>query len=272
MIGIAPREPRPLQRVKFTCRSVAKTARFRMALELENGSAIRGCGTSSPGIEPLLRRLSGRRHVSVLSIAATICAALTLLTNSPAAPLDPTCTTEQQAVEGLRFVQLIRVPLRLGPIRGVRDGKVILAPQQNPAVALNVSAPNPKHVETLTVGDQFPGTEYEITRISPKTRKNKLGIDEDVSEIVVRHIGSKKEHTIVFGKVTPTEEVHALMDVDDERKKVQVAIGSTIEFPLHSKVRYKVKEITDKHMTLVNIATGERSNLRMSGDPSAQAK
>ncbi|MGV3533708.1 MAG: hypothetical protein ACO1QR_15170 [Chthoniobacteraceae bacterium] len=244
-----------------------------MASELENGSAIRGCGTSSPAIEPLVRELSGWKHASVLSIAATICAALTLLTNSPAAPRDPASTNEQPtAVEGLRFVRMIRVPFRFGPIRGVRDGKVILAPELNPSFSLHPRAPNPKDGQTLTVGDHIPGTEYEITRISPKIRKNKLGIDEDVSEIVVSHIRSKKERTIVLGSVTSSEDVYAVLESDSVPKKLSVRIGSTFEFPLRSKVRYEVKEITDTHMTLVNIATGKRSNLRISSDPSGQAK
>lgn len=232
-----------------------------MPLDLENVSAPRGDSASGQS-----RRwwdwLRLNTHPSALSAVTLVGAALYLVATSSAAPQSSASIDgEQIALEGLRYVRMIRVPLRFGPIRGVRGGKVFLALKWNPHFSLGSRAPNPNDEQPLTEGDHIPGTEYQITGISPKMRKNKLGFEEDVSEITVRHIRTKKEHTIVSGKVTRSEDVYARVEVDDERKKVQVAIGSIFEFPLHSKTRYEVKEITETHRTLVNSTTGERSRL-----------
>jgi len=105
----------------------------------------------------------------------------------------------------------------------------------------------------LKVGDVIQGTDFKIVKFTEKRERNRYGMREDVSELLLEHAENDVQVTLVKGKVaTSPQSVATFVYTWGGRREFEVRKDQ--EFPLkpNEDIKYKLVEVQPSRAVIVN--------------------
>jgi hypothetical protein len=105
----------------------------------------------------------------------------------------------------------------------------------------------------LKVGDVIRGTDFKIVKFTEKRARNRYGINEDVSELLLEHQDSHAQVTLVKGKVaTSPQSVATFVYTWGGRQEFEVRKDQEFSLKPVEEIKYKLVNVQPAKAVIVN--------------------
>src|SRR5207253_6894392 len=107
----------------------------------------------------------------------------------------------------------------------------------------------------LKVGDVIRGTDFKIAKFTEKRARNRYGINEDVSELLLEHPQSHAQVTLLKGKVaTSPQSVATFVYTWGGRREFEVRKDEEFSLKPMEEIKYKLVNVQPAKAVIVNMA------------------
>ncbi len=105
----------------------------------------------------------------------------------------------------------------------------------------------------LKVGDVVRGTDFKIVKFTEKRERNRYGINEDVSELLLEHQQSHAQVTLVKGKIaTSPQSVAGFVYTWGGRREFEVRKDQEFSLKPVEEIKYKLIDVQPAKAVIVN--------------------
>jgi hypothetical protein len=105
----------------------------------------------------------------------------------------------------------------------------------------------------VKVGETIRGTRLRVVEFEEKTAPNRLGTEEDVSELRLENTESGEQVTLVKERAaTSPESIAAFVYTWGERREFQVRKEQEFSLPPQTEIRYKLVDVQPNKAVIIN--------------------